>query len=203
MSLTGIIDYGAGNLRSVKNALDYLGLQSVISSDRETLAACDRLILPGVGAFKAAMQKLERAGLILFVREEAEKKPFLGICLGMQLLFEEGYEFGFSKGLGLLPGKVDRIDAGGLKIPHMGWNGLRIKRPDSPLLKGICEDDYVYFVHSYCAKCAPEVVSADCFYGEAVPALVERGHIFGAQFHPEKSSAVGLRILKNFGEVRI
>lgn len=194
--MIAIIDYGAGNLFSVGNALSYLGVPFAVTSDPGEIERADGLILPGVGAFPDAMGMLEKAGLVPVIRREAVKKPFLGICLGMQLLFEKGTEFQETEGLGLLPGTVGRISTP-YKIPHMGWNHLR-KNGDSPLLKGVPNGSSVYFVHSYMAYTQPENVSAYADYGAAVPALVEKGNLFGAQFHPEKSGEAGLAILRNF-----
>ena len=194
-----IIDYGAGNLFSVQNALNYLGLENRVSSDPAEIRSADGLILPGVGAFPDAMRMLNASGLTGFIREEARKKPFLGIFLGMQLLFETGYEFEETAGLGLLPGTVQKISTP-YKIPHMGWNHLR-KNGDSPLLKNVPDCSSVYFVHSYMANTPPEFVSAYAGYGAEIPALVERGNLFGAQFHPEKSGEVGLAILRNFASL--
>ena len=198
--MIAIIDYGAGNLFSVKNALDYLGIESQIADDSETLRSADRLILPGVGAFPDAMKKLREKGLEETILEESKKKPLLGICLGMQMLFETGLEFVETKGLGLIPGTVDKIIAPGMKIPHMGWSPLK-KQNDCPLSFGIQEDDMVYFVHSYQAFTTNEYLSLYTGYHGVVPALVFSGNVFGTQFHPEKSGAVGLKILKNFGEI--
>ena len=201
--MIAVIDYGAGNLFSVQNALDYLGLENTISSDRDVLKKADGLILPGVGAFPDAMGMLEKRGLIGITREEAVKKPFLGICLGMQVLFDKGFEFRETDGLGLISGRVDKIVCGE-KIPHMGWNHLRwnhLKQKHSgcPLLNGVPEGSSVYFVHSYMAFTDEENLAASCSYGVEIPALVQRGSVFGAQFHPEKSGEVGLLMLKNFG----
>lgn len=196
--MIAVIDYDAGNLFSVKNALDYLELPSVITSDPAEIERADAMILPGVGAFGDAMDKLNRRGLTRLLHEQAGKKPLLGICLGMQVLFEKGFEFGEHEGLGLLPGSVERMTPDGLKIPHMGWNSLRYHNP-SPLLAGVPEGGYVYFVHSFAARTGAENLCATADYGMEVPALVARGLVFGAQFHPEKSADVGLAILKNFG----
>ena len=196
--MIGIIDYGAGNLFSVKNALDYIGLENEITNDAKKLIEADALILPGVGAFADAMGMLTKSGLIPVIKEQAKKKPLLGICLGMQILFEKGLEFGVTDGLGLIEGTVEPIKAPGLKIPHMGWNSLDYVNP-CPLLEGVPEGSYVYFVHSYMAVTKQENIAATCNYGGTVTALVQRGNIFGAQFHPEKSGEVGLKMLKNFG----
>ena len=196
--MIAIIDYGAGNLFSVQNALSYLGLSFQVTKDKKAIENADGLILPGVGAFPDAMKKLKESGLVEVIKNEAVKKPFLGICLGMQLLFEESDEFTLTKGLYLNPGRVEK-NVCPYKIPHMGWNHLEIQNTDSPLLYGIKQNDSVYFVHSYMAKTTAPYLSAVCDYGVKIPALVERGTVFGAQFHPEKSGEVGLRILKNFG----
>lgn len=197
--MIAIIDYGAGNIFSVKNALDYLELESRLVSDKESVISADAVILPGVGAFPAAMKKLEATGLVETIKEEASKKPFLGICLGMQLIFEKGYEFGEYDGLGLIKGNVRKMEAPELIIPHMGWNKLE-KLNDCRLMDGIGDDEYVYFVHSYKAYCEDKNISAYCEYGGRVPALVHDGKfVYGAQFHPEKSGETGLKILKNFG----
>ena len=197
--MIAIIDYGAGNLFSVKNALTYLGLPYQITNDLEEIRRADSYILPGVGAFPFAMKMLRQTNLIEEIKKQVVEKPLLGICLGMQMLFEESYEFERCSGLSLIPGKVDRWDAGGLKIPHMGWNQLSVKQPENPLLKGIQEGDSVYFVHSYMAYPKPEHLAAFCEYGVQVPALVTKGNVYGAQFHPEKSGEVGLEMLRNFG----
>lgn len=198
--MIAIIDYGAGNLFSVKNALDFLGVESQVTADPAALERADGLILPGVGAFPDAMAMLEQSGLVRVIREQAQKKPMLGICLGMQLLFETGYEFRETPGLGLIPGKVVKIDGGGLKIPHMGWNELKIPSP-CPLTADTREGDSVYFVHSYRADTEDRYISCYTDYNEKIPALVRLGNLYGAQFHPEKSGAVGLAMLKNFAEV--
>ena len=195
--MIAVIDYGAGNLFSIHNALKYLDLPHMITRDKAELEKADELILPGVGAFPDAMKLLSRIGLSDAIREQAQRKPLLGICLGMQMLFEESDEFEQTSGLGLIPGKVSRIQTS-LKIPHMGWNHLR-KNGDSPLLSSVSDGSSVYFVHSYMAYTSPENVTAYCEYGTDIPALVERGNIFGAQFHPEKSGETGLTILRNFG----
>lgn len=197
--MIAIVDYGAGNIFSVKNALDYLGLENGLVSDRDSIKSADAVILPGVGAFPAAMKMLENSGLVDTIKEEASKKPFLGICLGMQLIFEKGYEFEEYDGLGLIEGSVRKMEDTGLIIPHMGWNRLE-KLNDCKLLDGLGDNEYVYFVHSYKADCAERDISAYCEYGGRVPALVHDGkYVYGAQFHPEKSGETGLKILKNFG----
>lgn len=196
--MTGIIDYGAGNLMSVTNALRHLGADCLVSGDKAELGSCDRLILPGVGAFRPAMEALERAGLCDFIREQAEVKPLLGICLGMQMLFSESEEMGLTAGLGIIKGRVREIKTD-LKLPCIGWNSLNILRKDCPLLRGVNEGDYVYFVHSYCGETADRAdLAATAEYGEEVAAVVWRGMAYGAQFHPEKSSDVGLRMIENF-----
>lgn len=197
--MIAIVDYGAGNIFSVKNALDYLGMDNMLTSDKKDIENADAIILPGVGAFPSAMKMLDKSGLTDTLKSEAEKKPFLGICLGMQMLFSKSYEFEECDGLGFIDGKVDKINAPDLIIPHMGWNKLEILN-DCPLLNGLSEDSYVYFVHSYQAYCADKNISAYCEYGGKVPALVYNGkNVYGAQFHPEKSGETGLQILKNFG----
>jgi len=197
--MIAIIDYGAGNIFSVKNALDYLGLENVLVSDKESIKKADALILPGVGAFPSAMKMLSDTGLVETIKEEATKKPLLGICLGMQMLFEKGYEFEECDGLGLIKGAVRYMEEPGLIIPHMGWNKLE-KLNDCKLLEGLGDNEYVYFVHSYKAECADGNISAYSEYGGSVPALVFDGKfVYGAQFHPEKSGNTGLAILRNFG----
>lgn len=197
--MIAVVDYGAGNIFSVKNALDYLGFDSKLVSDKDKIKSADAVILPGVGAFPAAMDMLNKSGLVDTIKEEATKKPFLGICLGMQLIFEKGYEFEECDGLGLISGSVRKMEEKDLIIPHMGWNKLE-KLNDCPLLMNIGDNEYVYFVHSYKAHCDDKNISAYCEYGERVPALVHDGKfVYGAQFHPEKSGETGLKILRNFG----
>lgn len=197
--MIAIVDYGAGNIFSVKNALDHLGFESGLVSDKESIKSADAVILPGVGAFPAAMEMLEKSGLADTVKEESRKKPFLGICLGMQLIFEKGYEFQECDGLGMISGSVRKIEEPELIIPHMGWNKLE-KLNDCPLLENVGDDEYVYFVHSYKAHCDDKNIAAYCEYGGRVPALVYDGkYVYGAQFHPEKSGETGLKILKSFG----
>lgn len=199
--MIGIIDYGAGNLFSLKNALDFLGLENIITASAEEIRIADRLILPGVGAFPDAMGMLERSGLRSTIVEEAGRKPFLGICLGMQMLFDYGYEFKKVKGLGLIPGEVSRIEATGLKIPHMGWSDVKVENK-CELSEGIKEGDRFYFVHSYKAETEKRYVSLYSEYGEYIPGLVFKGNIYGTQFHPEKSGAIGLKLLKNFSKLK-
>ena len=199
--MIAIIDYGAGNIFSVKNALDYLGLESRLVSDIDSVKSADAVILPGVGAFPAAMKKLEATGLVDTIKAEAEKKPFLGICLGMHLIFEKGYEFEETDGLGLIGGSVIKMEEPDLIIPHMGWNKLE-KLNDCPLLENVGDNEYVYFVHSYKAQCDDKNIAAYSEYGGRVPALVYNGkYVYGAQFHPEKSGETGLKILKSFGNL--
>lgn len=198
--MIAIIDYGAGNIFSVKNALDYLDVPCILTNDIEKIKSADALILPGVGAFPAAMASLHKSGLVDVIKQEAVKKPFLGICLGMQILFDYGYEFEKTEGLGLIGGTVEKIVAPDMSIPHMGWNKL-VKTNDCALLNCISDNEYVYFVHSYAAKCADEDISAYCDYSQKITALVHKGTVYGAQFHPEKSSDTGMKILKNFTQL--
>ncbi|MCM1282055.1 MAG: imidazole glycerol phosphate synthase subunit HisH [Muribaculaceae bacterium] len=197
--MIAIIDYNAGNLKSVEHALLFLGEECVITRDFREIEAADRVILPGVGAFGDAMANLKRFELDKVIREvTAEGKPFLGICLGLQLLFESSEESPGIEGLHILDGKILRIpDAKGLKIPHIGWNSLTLQN-EGRLFAGIGEDPYVYFVHSYFLKAAEEIVTASTGYSAHIHASVEYRNIFACQFHPEKSGAVGLAILSNF-----
>ena len=201
--MIAIIDYDAGNIKSVEKACQYLGLDVCITKDREVLEKADKLILPGVGSFGDAMARIRAYGLEECIREAvAEGKPFLGICLGLQLLFESSEETPGVRGLGLLPGRILRIpDQEGLKIPHMGWNSLTVA-PKSRLLKGVPDGAYVYFVHSYYLQAEnPADVAATTTYSTLIHAAVEHDNIFACQFHPEKSSETGLRILKNFAQL--
>lgn len=201
--MIAIIDYDAGNLKSVEKAMVSLGETPVISRDKEILLSADKVILPGVGAFGEAMEKLHQYGLVEVIQKVAEKgTPLLGICLGLQLFFESSQESEGVKGLGLLPGKIIRFpETLGLKVPHMGWNSLNIK-PEAKLFKGIKSGEYVYFVHSYYLEAQRQSdVAATAEYGLTFGASVERGNIFACQFHPEKSSDTGLKILKNFIEL--
>lgn len=198
--MTAIIDYDAGNIKSVEKAFLSMGEEAVITRDREVILGADRVILPGVGSFGDAMGKLHAYGLVEVIHEVVRRgTPFLGICLGLQLLFERSDESDGVPGLGLLPGEILKIpDTPGLKIPHIGWNSLRFPNRGR-LFEGIQEDAYVYFVHSYYLKAADEgIVKATTEYGTLIHASVERDNIFACQFHPEKSSEVGLQILKNF-----
>ena len=196
--MVGIIDYGVGNLFSLQSSFRAIGEEAFVSGDAEELAKADRLVLPGVGAFEDAARKLRQSGLDGFVREQAAAgKPLLGICLGMQLLFEKSFEYGEHAGLGLLKGQVVPMEGriSDLKIPHMGWNRLSVK--GGSLLKDV-DGEYVYFVHSYFAEGCEDSLAADTEYGIPITAAVEKGNIFGCQFHPEKSGNVGLSILRTF-----
>lgn len=196
-----IIDYGAGNLFSVQNALSFLGVENNISSKVEDIISADKLILPGVGAFPDAMKMLDEAGLTEVIKEQAKKKALMGICLGMQMLFDKSYEFGETEGLGLIPGTVKLMHpANDLVIPHIGWNSLEKNEP-CKLLESVNDGDYVYFVHSYAAVTDSKNVAAYCDYGMKVPALVMSGNVYGCQFHPEKSGKTGLGILKTFASL--
>lgn len=201
--MIGIIDYDAGNIRSVEKALTYLGEESVVSRDPETLFKADKVILPGVGSFGDAMENLHKYGLVSVIRDMIkEGKPFLGICLGLQLLFESSEESPGVDGLGILKGRILRIPAAqGLKIPHMGWNSLHLQN-QGRLFRDIPEEAYVYFVHSYYLKAEePEIVKAVTSYGTEIHASVEKDNVFACQFHPEKSSQTGLKILENFAKL--
>lgn len=200
MGYTAIIDYGVGNLKSVANAMKYIGLNTCITSDAGELERADAIILPGVGAFPDAAEKLRKSGLDGKVLQQAERKPVLGICLGMQLLFDTGYEIRPCGGLGLIPGRVDRIETE-YKLPHIGWNSLAFQN-ESPIFRGLEDGEMVYFVHSFCAYAHEEdMVTARTDYGSSIVAAVGRGNVFGCQFHPEKSGETGLKILRNFGEL--
>ena len=198
--MIAIIDYDAGNLKSVEKALLALGEDVLVTCDREKLLAADKVILPGVGNFGDAMEKLKSYGLVSVIHELAEMgKPFLGICLGLQLLFERSDEAPGVEGLGILKGEIVRIpDGEELKVPHIGWNSLHLQN-DGRLFRNLPEEPYVYFVHSYYLKAEdPEIVKATTEYGVTIDASVEQGNVFACQFHPEKSSRVGLKILENF-----
>ena len=203
--MIAIIDYGVGNLFSLSSSLRSIGAEAVVTPDPDTIRRADRIILPGVGAFADAAEKLRATGLDQVLLEEvACGKPVMGICLGMQMLFEESHEYGVHKGLGLIPGRV--IPMAGyipaeLKVPHIGWNPLIVKGDKHPLLRYVEEGDCVYFVHSYFATDCTEAVIATAEYGRELTAAVARGNIMGCQFHPEKSGKVGLSILKAFCEI--
>ena len=203
--MIAIIDYGVGNLFSLCSSLNSIGAEAVVTPDPDTIRKADRIILPGVGAFADAAEKLRASGLDQILLEEAARgKPVMGICLGMQMLFEESHEYGIHKGLGLIPGRV--IPMAGyipadLKVPHIGWNPLIIKGDKHPLLRYVEEGDCVYFVHSYFATDCDKAVIATAEYGRELTAAVARGNIMGCQFHPEKSGKVGLSILKAFCEM--
>ena len=203
--MIAIVDYGVGNLFSLVSSLRALGLAAEVTGDAGRLRAADRIILPGVGAFGDARRKLDDTGLVSVLREEAERKPFLGICLGMQLLFDRSFEYGEHPGLGLVPGQVvdlraDLIDRS-LKVPHMGWNSLEILR-DDPLFRYLQNGEYVYYVHSFYAKdCAESTLGVSRYGGVAVTGVVRSGNVYGTQFHPEKSGDTGLRLLRAFAEL--
>lgn len=205
--MIAIVDYGMGNLRSAQKGFEHAGHQAVITEDREVIAAADAVVLPGVGAFRDCYEGLERHGLIEPVLDAAHSgRPFLGICVGMQLLFEAGEEGEGSPGLGIFKGRVVRFPdarSTGLKVPHMGWNQLeRVSGRDCPLLQGLGPAPYAYFVHSYFAHgVEPDILQATCTYGIQFPAIVGRGNVYATQFHPEKSQATGLGILRAFGNL--
>lgn len=200
--MIGIVDYGVGNLFSLVSSLKMVGADAVISGDPEVLLKADKLLLPGVGAFGDAAKKLQNSGLRQVVLDRADAgTPLLGICLGMQMLFEKSYEYGEHQGLGLIPGVVNSIEGripAELKIPHIGWNRLHFREPRSPLFRELNEGDHVYFVHSYAATDCDDFVSAATDYGSMLTAAVEKDNVFGCQFHPEKSGQVGLKILEAF-----
>lgn len=203
--MTAIINYGVGNLFSLVGSLKRLGIESVVTADEAVIRSADRIILPGVGAFGDAAEKLRKTGLDKVIIEEAKKgKPLMGICLGMQMLFEKSYEYGEHEGLGLIPGNVKPMKPlldGKLKVPHIGWNSLQIKDKNDPLLKYINEGDYVYYVHSFYATDCDEWTSSVSEYGITVTGSVRNGNVWGTQFHPEKSGEKGLLILKAFCEI--
>ena len=203
--MIAIIDYGVGNLFSLAGSLKKLDLDAVVTSDPSEIKKCDRIILPGVGAFGDAAEKLFNSGLADVILDEVCKgKPLMGICLGMQLLFEKSFEYGEHKGLGLIPGSVVPLDdvlKGSLKVPHIGWNALDVKKPDNPLMKYTKQGDYMYYVHSFYADTEPDYVLATSEYGFEVTGAVSKGNVYGTQFHPEKSGNDGLKILKAFSEI--
>jgi glutamine amidotransferase len=203
-----IIDYGMGNLRSVQKAFEQVGCSAVVTADPAIVARAGKLVLPGVGAFRDCMRNLTDGGFVAPIHAQiAAGKPFLGICLGLQLLFTESEEFGRHRGLGIIPGKVvrfpDGLQEGGeaLKVPHMGWNRIAIRRP-APLYQGIADGSFVYFVHSYhVVPDDPAVIATTTDYGQTFCSSIWRDNVMATQFHPEKSQAVGLQMLRNFGEM--
>ena len=198
-----IVDYGMGNLRSVQKAFESLGVEAAICTDASELTDCPKMVLPGVGAFRDAIHELKQQDMVGPIRDHvASGRPFLGICLGLQLLFDVSYEDGEWEGLGLVPGKVVRFeDQPGLKIPHMGWNILQVAKPN-PLLAGIAAGSYVYFVHSYHVVPDDEsVIATRTEHGIPFVSSIARDNLFATQFHPEKSQSVGLRLLKNFADL--
>lgn len=208
--MLAIIDYGVGNLFSLSRSLEYLEVECKVTRSLDELKAADRIILPGVGAFGDARKKLEELDLVEPIQElAASGKPFLGICLGMQLLFDKSEEFGEHPGLGLIPGRVvsmrEAFDQAtiDLKVPQIGWNKLDVRNAESPLVKALGENDFVYYVHSYYATDCQEHLVADSEYGISIPGIVQNKNVFGTQFHPEKSGGVGLNILKAFTEVPV
>ena len=202
--MTVIIDYGVGNLFSLKSSLKKIGDEAIVSSDREIISGADRIILPGVGAFGDAIAKLRESGMYEIIIEEAAKgKPLLGICLGMQLLFDKSFEYGENEGLGLIRGEIKSLKAivpANLPIPHMGWNGLHFIGK-SPILEGLSVGSEVYFVHSFAGFNCKESLIATAEYGAEITAAVSNKNVYGVQFHPEKSGETGLKILKNFCEL--
>ena len=202
--MLAIVDYGVGNLFSLRHSFAVIGAEAIVTSDVQALRDADRIVLPGVGAFEDAARKLRESGLGEAVIREAQKgKPLMGICLGMQMLLEKSYEYGEHEGLGLIPGAVKPISERipeGYKVPHIGWNALHIRR-ETPLFKHIQEGDCVYFVHSYHAEDCAQSIIATSEYGAELTAAVAKDNVFGCQFHPEKSGSVGLKILKAFSEM--
>ncbi len=204
--MVAIVDYGVGNLFSLKSSLDAIGAESVVTCDPDALAKADQILLPGVGAFEDAARKLRESGLADLIRTlAATGKPIMGICLGMQLLFDKSFEYGEHAGLGLIAGEIRPIAdvvSPDMKIPHMGWNPLHLTKPAHPLFRYIKEGDCVYFVHSYYAANCDEAILATADYTAPLTAAVARGNVMGCQFHPEKSGPVGLNILKSFCEMK-
>ena len=198
--MIAIIDYGMGNLRSVQKAFEFLGFEAVITDDVNVIEKADKVVLPGVGAFCDAIKTIREKGIDKVLKTVVENKtPLLGICLGMQMMFDKSYENGEYEGLGLIPGEVVRLPETE-KIPQIGWNNLNIKMR-SPLFEGLGDEPYVYFVHSYYLETKAPVVSATCFYGKEIAVAAQRDNIFALQFHPEKSGDTGLKILENFGRL--
>lgn len=202
--MIAIVDYGVGNLFSLNSSLQMIGADSIVTADPEVLRGADKILLPGVGAFEDAARKLRDSGLAELLKELAgQGKPLLGICLGMQMLFEKSYEYGEHEGLGLIPGNVcpiRNVIPADYKIPHIGWNGLHF-RQENPLFRYVSEGDCVYFVHSFYAADCDDFVVATAEYGAELTAAVAKGNVYGCQFHPEKSGNVGLSILKAFAEL--
>jgi len=203
--MIAIVDYGVGNLFSLSSSLRSLGLETEVTNDAERLRAAERIVLPGVGAFGDAREKLDATGLVPVLLDEAERKPLLGICLGMQLLFERSFEYGEHPGLGLVPGEVaelrEDLTDKTLKVPHMGWNSLEIVRAD-PLFRHFKDGEYVYYVHSFYARnCSESTLGVSRYGNAAVTGAVRRGNVWGTQFHPEKSGDAGLRLLRAFAEL--
>ena len=202
--MIAIVDYGVGNLFSLVSSFKSIGVEAVVTDREEVITAADKLILPGVGAFGDARRKLAQTGMDKLVLQEAKKgKPIMGICLGMQLLFEKGYEYGIHEGLGLLKGEVVSMEGvvpADYKIPHIGWNSLIMKR-ENPLLRYISNGDHVYFVHSYYVKNCDDSLIATAEYGPELTAAVAKDNIYGCQFHPEKSGTIGLNILRGFADL--
>ena len=203
--MIAIVDYGVGNLFSLASSVRSLGLEVTITRNAADLRAADHILLPGVGAFADAMDKLTATGLVPVLKEETKHTPLLGICLGMQLLFDKSYEFGEHEGLGLIPGQVcplaEDLTDPALKVPHIGWNALDITRPDDPLFRYVKNGEYVYYVHSFYAKDCAASTLATSEYSIPVTGAVRRGLVYGTQFHPEKSGDTGLRLLKAFAEL--
>ena len=203
--MIAIIDYGVGNLFSLKCSFTAVGEKAVVTNDKNLIANADKIVLPGVGAFGDAARKLKSFSLDLLLKETAQRgKPILGICLGMQLLFEKSYEYGEHSGLGLIPGvirPISEVIPQNLKIPHMGWNSLTFCKTDHPLFRYINDGDFVYFVHSYYAYTRDDFVLATAEYGMPLTAAAVNGNVCGCQFHPEKSGSVGLKILKAFSDM--
>jgi len=201
--MIAIIDYGVGNLFSLLCSLNAIGVEAQVTSDEKVIRSADQVILPGVGAFEEAAEKLRRGGFDKLLTELKESKPILGICLGMQLLFDLSYENGAFKGLGIIPGKVVPMQGvvGNNKVPQIGWNRLDFTN-ECPIFRYISDGDFVYFVHSYYAETPSEFITATTEYGASITAAVRRGNVYGCQFHPEKSGDVGLKILKAFSEIK-
>ncbi len=198
--MIGIIDYGMGNLRSVQKAFEFLGFEAKVSDDPNILMKADKIILPGVGAFADAIAAIHEKKIDVMLQDAIKKnKPLLGICLGMQMMFDKSYEYGEHKGLGFMTGEIQKLPEG-IKVPHMGWNSLNIKMP-SPLFEGLPREPYVYFVHSYYLQTKAPIVSATTYYGQEISVAAQQKNIFALQFHPEKSGDIGLKILNNFGRI--